>query len=533
MQIACIGVIALSLAGPVLTLNPGRTALVFDISASMDAREDDGSTRLEAARARAKTMIRELPRFARVRVILARTVPRQVGEWAASDDLLLHAIDTLAATAGAGDVMAAIELAAAGADITNVIAFTDTESPAATDGVEGPRVQWVRLGHTADNAAVSHVSARRTGLGGRGGTVLVAIRNYAMKAREARVEISSDRRVAQRRDVQLPPDGSETIEVDLPDLGHSVSAILVGSDALSIDDSRSAVVPAGSATRVMLIGLGGSFLERALEANPSLSVHRYDEAAAARLGSTERFDVLVCETCDESAEADIPSLNVVDGSGEPVRDVVRVVSTAHPLARNLEPGWQRATVASPASISDAGEIVLRVGGTPVVHALERNGQRRVLMHRDLTESEFVLSVGFPVLVANAVEWLAAGHATPVDVTAGEPLTFTLPTTREHRLRVLGPDGRPRSFRREGARYIVADTDTAGLYRVEVDGLQRLVAVNPNVETESDLSTNQNASVAEFTTSAPSRRTPSSLASLLLLLAVVLLAFEWRLRVRGA
>ena len=530
---ACIGVIALSLAGPVLTLNPGRTALVFDISASMDARENGGSTRLEAARARAKTMIRELPRFARVRVILAGTVPRQVGEWAASDDLLLNAIDTLAPTAGAADVMAAIELAAAGGDITSVIAFTDTEIPAPINGADWPRVQWVRLGHMADNAAVTHLTVRRTELGARGGIVLVGLRNYAMNAREAEVEISTDGRVVHHRDVQLPPAGTQTMEVDLPDLGHSVSAILVGSDALSIDDSRSAAVPAAGAIRIALIGLGGSFLERALEANPSLSVHRYDEAAALNVPSTESFDVMVCDTCDESAESDIPSLTVVDGSGESVRDVVRVVSPAHPLARNLELGWQRATVASSPSTSVTGEVVVRVGSAPVVRALERNGQRRVLIHRDLTESEFVLSLGFPVLVANTVDWLAARHAMPLEVTAGEPLTFTLPTAREHRLRVLGPDGQRRSTRREGALCIVADTDTAGLYRVEVDGSERLVAVNPSVATESNLSTMQNASVPEFKTSTPFRRAPSSLASVLLLLAVALLAFEWRLRVPGA
>ena len=532
VQMACIGTFAFSLAGPELAPKTPRTTLVFDVSASMDARDDGGSTRLEAARARAKAMIRELPRFARVRVIVATTVPRQLGEWAASDGLLLNAIDGLASTAGAADLATAIEVAAADTDIANVIAFTDTDIPPAGNDGERSKVQWVRLGRRADNVAVTRVTVRRPELGTRRGIVLVSLRNYAEKAREADVEISGDGLVARRRRVQLPPAGSQTIDVELPDIGRFVTATLVGRDALSIDDSRSIAVPAASAIRVALIGLRGSFVERALEVNRSLSVRRYDEIAALKVEPAESFDALVCDSCDESAESDIPSLAVVDGNGESVRDVVRVVSPAHSLARNVEPGWQPATVASVQPASDEGETVLRVGSARVVRAIERNGRRRVVMQRDLTESEFVLSPAFPILVANTVGWLARRHALPREVTAGEPLTFTLPASREHRIRVFGPDGRPRNTRQQQALHIVADTDTAGLYRVEINGSEHVVAVNPNVETESNLSMMQHAFLPELEGSSPSVRAPSGIASVLLLLAAALLAFESRVRVTG-
>src|SRR5688572_17670972 len=50
LQCACIGALVLSLAGPVMSRRGGRTAVVFDVSASMGAR--DGSvTRVDEARA--------------------------------------------------------------------------------------------------------------------------------------------------------------------------------------------------------------------------------------------------------------------------------------------------------------------------------------------------------------------------------------------------------------------------------------------------------------------------------------------------
>src|SRR5688500_16615413 len=76
VQMACIAAIVFSLAGPVVSWAGGRTAIVFDLSASMAAR-DGASTRIAAARARAREMLADLPRFSRVRLILATAAPRQ------------------------------------------------------------------------------------------------------------------------------------------------------------------------------------------------------------------------------------------------------------------------------------------------------------------------------------------------------------------------------------------------------------------------------------------------------------------------
>lgn len=533
VQMACIGAIVLGLAGPVITLEARRTALVFDVSASMAARDGGGIARLDAARARARAIVGELPRFARVRVILAHALPRQTGEWAASDDRLLNAIDALALTAGAADVPAAIELAAAAGDVTNIVVFSDTETPAKAGSNPTPLVQWVRLGRVADNAAVTQVGVRRTELGGRGGVVLVGLRNFGVNARDADVEIATDGRIIHRRHVRLPAAGTKTLDVQLPDLGRFVTATLVGSDALSIDDSRSVAIPLSSTTRVALIGLRGSFLERALEVNPALAVRTYDEPAnAPAITSAKTFDVLVCGGCNVSPDSGIPAMMVIDGSGESIRDVVRVVSRTHPLARALDPGWEHATVAASESIPPAGEIVLRVGSVPVAAAVEQNGHRSVFLHRGVTESDFVLSTAFPVLVANAVEWLAAQHDMPLDVTAGQPLAFTLPTADERQVRVLGPDGHPRALRRVGSQYIVADTGAAGLYRVEVNRSEHLVAVNPDVVAESNLSMLQTSPVDRTDNPPAFARAPTAVAKWLLLLAVALLALEWRLRVQG-
>ncbi|MGB2714727.1 MAG: VWA domain-containing protein [Vicinamibacterales bacterium] len=532
VQMTCLGAMVFSLAGPVVSLEGGLTVFVFDVSASMAAR-DGGATRLDAARARARSIVRALPRFARVRLILATASPRQAGQWAASDPLLLAAIDALAPTAGTADVTGAMELAVGSGDVDNIIVFGDTDVAIVESGRDSPAVQIVRVGSVAENAAVTRVAVRERELGGRAGQALVTLRNYGSTLRAADVEVSVDGRIVHRQHVQLLPAVSQTLNVELPDVGHFVTARLVGNDALSLDDLRSVGVPLANAIRVALLGPRGSFLERALEVNPSVSLRTYGpDGTLQEIASTEDFDVVVCDRCRDS-DAEIPSLVITRGGGEPIHDVLRVVSTDHPLADALESGKQIATAGSSTATADRADVVLRVGSAPAVTASERDGQRRVDIHLDLTEPDFVVSAAFPLLVANAVGWLAAQYTMPSEVIAGEPLAFRLATTAANMVRVLGPDGSSRDVRRTGGLFIVADTEAAGQYRIHVDGSERLVAVNPNVEAESNLSAAQGASFNRTGNATVSVRAPISVARWLVLLSVGLLAMEWRIRLHGA
>src|SRR5262249_16509689 len=76
-------------------------------------------------------------------------------------------------------------------------------------------------------------------------------------------------------------------------------------------------------------------------------------------------------------------------------------------------------------------------GRPAVVAYEQDGRRVVDVRIDRGDASLPLSIGFPVLVANAVEWVAERNRDPVDsagVPPGEsdlsirPFESTLPLT---------------------------------------------------------------------------------------------------------
>jgi hypothetical protein len=537
-QMACIAAIVVALSGPVVTVQGGLTAVVFDVSASMGARED-GATRFEVARARARSIIKTLPPASQVRLILAAASPRDSGTWNAADPRLASAINALTPTAGRADTTAAVDAAARRGDVDKIIVFSDTTRAASgTNRAESPSVQWVHVGRGAENSAVARVVATPTRLGEHGGEVVVVLKHYGRRPREADVEIAVDGRAAHRTHVRLDPGGTRTLKVALSDLGRIVTARLVEEDALPLDNVRSVRVPSVDRTRVALFGLRGSFLEHALAVNPSVTLRTYGNGAGApdmaSALSRDGVDVVVCDDCMSRLPPLIPALVVADGHGQRIRGLLTSASVTHPLMASLEPGPQRATVWTSATANAGADVLLRVGGVPAVTAAETDGRRSVDVQLDLAQPDFALTPAFPILIANVLAWLTAPGELADEATAGEPLTFSTPLGIQASVRVVGPDGRPRDVQRVGQQCIVADTDAAGAYRVDVNGSERSVIVNPSVDGESDLFASEAASFDRYeTTPRVSVNEPVAAGRWMMLAALALLGLEWRLRMAGS
>jgi hypothetical protein len=332
--------------------------------------------------------------------------------------------------------------------------------------------------------------------------------------------------------VRLEPARAENVSVALPDLGHVITARLVGEDALSVDDTRAAAA-LRAPVRVAFLGSRGSFLQRALEVNAAVALRLYDAGTSAEQidqGWTNGdVDVAVCDRCGEFAPI-APALIVSLPGADTSRGRVTLASASHPLVASLVPGDEIVTAMRAPAAETGAEVVLRVGSVPAVTALDREGRRRIDVHVDLLRHDFVLSPAFPTLMANAVEWLNAPAATPAETTAGEPLALVLRgTPPPSDVRIDGPDGRPREFRAVRQQYVVGDTDVAGTYRVRIAGSERLLIVNPAVERESDLLAADAVALHQNQPADVSIGVSVAIGRWLALLGLVLLALEWRFR----
>ena len=506
LQMAIIGVTVLALARPMVASRAERVALVFDLSASMSARDGSG-TRFDVARERARAFVARLSSQSRVRVITAGVSARDIGEYGASDSALSRAIAQLSPAAGVSDISGALQIARQTIGGARVVIFTDHVSDVAHAN-EFP-LTWDVVGAAADNVAISTVVARRRPLTPAEGDVLVGVRNYSAHPTRADVEITRDGQVIGRHAVAIDKDAEQTIVVSVPQIGGVIAARLAGEDALSIDDTRADVVPGRERIRVGLSGRRNFYVEKALAANSAVAVSPVSDGGS---------DVIVCG-CDQ-----LPStgnvLLVPDGARASEPGVLAVVKPSHPVASELV---FAGAVANPTAGREKGDIIVRAGDVPAVVASERDG-RRVVELRFQPAAESAISTAFPILIANAIRWLDGRQRNATQLQAGEPLRWVM-REGQNAVTVIGPEGKARSSQVAGRMLTVVDTGLPGIYKVRTAGAELRFAVNAAVDGESDLRTTGGANP-----SSPAAQdiaaTDFPLMRVLLLLAAMLVGVEW-------
>jgi hypothetical protein len=285
---------------------------------------------------------------------------------------------------------------------------------------------------------------------------------------------------------------------------------------------RRLVLPGASKIRVRLANRGSFFLEKALVAHPEISLITSNDAD---------YDVIVCHGCSTLPDG---SRNVllIPPRSQPSQNPAPLVKIAadHPLADGLELAGTVGTTLGPIGLLGSSTIIALSSGIPALVAHEIGLRRVVGLRIDPDSGPFPLSAAFPVLMSNTIRWLANREGNPVALTAGEPLQWQLDAQRRQPV-VLDPAGRSIQSALADGILSIADTSTAGIYRVRLDSGDRMFAVNPAVRGESDLSA----------VSPPGRAADAALAvgvehkdvtAIFILAALSLLALEWRCRLTG-
>ena len=521
LRAAFVAVVVIALARPLIPFGGQHIAIVLDVSMSMGA--DDGSaTRLETAKARAVSLVRDLPRGGHATIWLAGSDVTALGEFPRSDSSLERALQSVRATDASADLDVAVEQArTADPTVSRIYVVSDGAPPDTQD------VGWVPVGARAENASITAMEARRNV---RDGTValLAAVRNHGTTSMSGDLVITHAASVLARRTLHLPAVRESSVVFELPDLEGVVVARLEAADALAADNVRFTIVAPATPLRARLIGRS-HWVEQALAAYPNVTIIA---AGASQTADKGEVDLVICASCAEVPQAD-PRAGVLllpAPSASPREpSTVVVTNGTHPLLRGLHPDG---ALVSPIEIGrpfDSAAVLAHAATLPVILAHEHDERRIVELRFDPAASGITGEVTFPLLVANAVEWLAAPQRGPAVLVAGEPLRHILHDNADDAV-VTGPDGRVIPGRRTGAELVAGDTAAAGIYRVTADDRDFEFVVNPAVERESDLSgPPADAPSASAPALLDARSYPAGVTHGLLLTALALLALEWRHR----
>jgi hypothetical protein len=537
----------------------GRTIVVLvDRSASMSAADEPG-TRLGAARERARALVAGLGRGDRALVAsFAADVAAESG-FETDPVRLARAVDAVTPTEEPGELGRALTFASAvlrGQPHPTIVLVSDgrfsddararvrwddagpPDDP--TPSLAGIDVRWARVGRRARNVALLAFAARRLPADPSSVEAAVTLRNFGDAAAAVTLEISAG-------DVQagMPVDRvrftlapRETRRHVLPDVaapGARLVARLVERDDLALDDRAYAVVPGLERLRVLRVGAPNLYLDGALlSLGEGVAVHgaRADAAEASR-PRWSSYDVVIF---DGVAPAPAPATGhflylAPRGPGSPfaghgaVRDpVFSDMRRGHPVLRQLDLADVNIAEAERLALAPGDVAVASSFGAPLIAARERPGLRVLGLAFDVRRSDLPMRAAFPLLVANALGWLAGTEARELaPAVVGRAARVPAPRGARH-VEVRDPAGERASWPVSGD-VVEVPVRRAGFYRVGDVSL----AANASDAVESDT-----APVAELALGGRALAPPDPprggarrpLATWALLAAVVLLLGEW-------
>lgn len=482
LQLLLLVVLLLALGRPVLQSSgrpASRVILLIDRSASMNATDAGGRTRLEAARHAAARIVERLGRASRrtrMMVIAFGASARVVSGFESNRAALLGAIDSIGPTDEEADLESALRLASAftrpGEDETDeppeVVVISDggVGEPADSAGFSLRRgtFRYVAVGPPAPtpvrNVGLVSLSARRDY--DDPGRVLVFSRllNAGPEPVETVVTLLIDGKPAASKRVQIAPaeerpgESVVTFAIDL----HASAVLSVHHnrrDDLEADDRAALVMPDPRRPRIALVHPGGEpdpFLHELLAAlEPDqlkvLSARAYDAYDPREIDSGAVFDLVVF---DRVGPRRLPGIATLTVGAVPAG--ITATEPSDPGGRRIL-SWQRQhpvmrhVSLDTVAYAGFGGLNLPAGATalaegpqgPLIGLVVTRGARHLVVGFELQRSNWPLQVSSTVFMQNAVAYLtlAVSGQNGLAARPGEPITVrALPSSET--LSIEGP-----------------------------------------------------------------------------------------------
>lgn len=496
-----------------------NTILVLDTSASMRAT-DVKPSRFERGREIALGALRSARAGDRVALIEAGATPRVVFPLTNDPGGMAPRMAEIRPTDAEGDMGEALRLAAAlAADLRSarIVVISDGVFRPVSDFSPGATaVAFQRVGEQGENLAVNALGAAKDAEGLK---VYTGVRNLGVLSRTAKITLYADGRPFASRPLTIA--GSKTWGETLPAPpgARLLEARLEANDELAADNVAYALNDPGATARVLLIGSGDPFLERALALDPRVTL---DRTRALPSGRGRGYDIVVFEGVDPEP---VESRGVLVLGSANSRKGVRIEKVeGSPLVEGVDLSAISITRGGPVS---GGEPVT-TGSVGALLSTSTGAQRRVELGFAPLDSDFPLLPGFPIFVANALDFLLGGETSRSFVVApGRPFTF--PATGS--VQIEGPNGKTTVESISGLAS-VRSIDRTGVYRLTAGGETRTVLAGLRSEIESNTRPAERLSLGGGQVAAS--KAPTRLGDFwrpLVLLVLAVLAVEWWVFVR--
>lgn len=590
LQLLVLGLAIFALARPTASVKhvPDELiVLLVDQSASMNAVEPDGRTRLDHAKQQARLLVDNMARGSRAMIIAFADRARVLAPFTSDKELLRRQIEAVQPTDGLSRMAEALQLAEAyatpqivrdepgevtptpisAAPAANMILLSDGQLQDAEELIlRHSSLQMVRVGQATNNVGIVAVSVRRNYERPEELNLYGRVRNFGDQPVQTDAVVRTDGQERRIVELNLGPAGStagpaerarrlDEQEFAVTQMefaaGGQVLIELVGKDALSADNQVRIIVPPPKQLHVLLVTPGNPFLARVLEGLPV--VHRTISPAAYESGKlsdaeVQSFDVVILDRHSTARLGPgnylcfgcVPQVEGISARGTIEGQVILDWDNTHSVLRNVNMEYVFCVRWLDLLLPKHAVTLVQGETSPVIAYLAEKTRRFVLVAFDLYDSDWPLKVGFPIFCYNACRFLGAGATTAEghNLQPGQALGILPPPDCEQVV-VLRPDGRrDRLGVRDSPLVSYSDTWQVGTYRVEPPGgdgqlepnqrARWLYAVNLLNEAESDIRPNEELALGGEAVASADSPQPINvpLWPWLLVAALGLLLLEW-------
>jgi Ca-activated chloride channel homolog len=411
LQILFLSLVVLALARPSLLFwhKSRAVVLVFDCSVSMNARES-GGTRLELVREKALQLLKGIGSGDRVLIVQGRPQP-VLNSYSGSDkNSLRRALEGLSATESSPDIDRALMVGLSSVEKTEdyeAFLFSDGTQPIHLPG-NNARVHYIQVGKSDNNAAITRLSVRSNPFSPYDREIYAEAANFSSRAQKFQLQLTLEGAPLIDQTVELDPGQRKSFPVKAPPTGKGMAkASIAIQDDLIADNSAAASLDLKKIS-VLLVTTGNQYLEKALRVNPRFdgTVKKPEQCAQ---DDFKRFGVIIL---DGAMPQQLPPANyfIIDhpsGAASIMgKDAVSSMPS-HPVMSFVNLRNITIEEALPLKIGPSETVLIESKGKPLMAASEAGRFRMVRLGFDVRSSNLPLTLSFPVLISNAVNWLGS------------------------------------------------------------------------------------------------------------------------------
>ncbi|MCC6445169.1 MAG: VWA domain-containing protein [Armatimonadetes bacterium] len=541
LQLLIVGLLVAGFARPfvrVRALGGKNVVVILDGSASMKAT-DVRPSRFEEARRTALAMVDTLGRGDQMMVMAATSRVRILAPFTSAKADLKAALRRAEAADTPTRLKEALTLAASVTSARPDSRIYLLSDGAARDLEAMPplpgTLSFVRIGRRADNLGITALDVRQSLSGPNDDQIFIAVRNYSAWSRVCTLELYRDDSLADAREITVRAGGVHSeVFTGAGQAQGVLTARIDARDDLAADNAAYACLTPRREISVLLVTEGNLFLEKALNADPRVSLSKVSPGGYT---GQPGYDIVIFD--GHSPRRIGPGNLVFIGTAAPEAPVevageVRLptvldASKTHPLTRFADLTSVRLARALAVKAAPWGQSVAEIGEGPLVVAGERQGRRSVFIGFRLADSDLPLRVAFPIFISNCVRWLAARpqDRENLQVQTGQAFAFETPPA-VRRVTVTDPAGRKTALPARENPALFPDTERVGLYRISARGYTGRFAANLLSSAESDLRPADRLQIGhqKYAPVATGSPIPKEIWRYFLLAALAFLAFEW-------